>query len=113
MSVDPTAAVLACWAGATSVRYTTQIVNCESLRSSPVLSLCVGSSYHCENNHCCSVFDGSVCVSGKVLCHVVVVVFVRVCLVCCVRSVVSCVCVCEACELHERSPCALNFADRT
>ena len=85
MSVYPTAAVRACWAGAISVRYTTQTVNCVSLRSSPVLSLCVGSSYHSENNHCCSVFDGSVCVSGKVLCHVVVVV----CLLVCVWFVVS------------------------
>ena len=112
MSVDPTAAVLACWAGAKSVRYTTQIVNCVSLRSSPVLSLCVGSSDQCDGNHCCAVFDGSVCVCGKVLCHVVVVV-VRVCLVWCVRSVVSCFRVCEACELHERSPCAPKFAERT
>ena len=50
---------------------------------------------------------------GKVLCHVVVVVFVRVCLVWCVQSVASCVRVREACELHERSPCAPKFADRT
>ena len=93
---------------------TTKIVNCVSLRSSPVLSLCVGSSYHCDGNHCCSFFDRSVCVCGMVLCHVVVVmVFVRVCLVWCVRSVVSCLRVFEACELHERSPCAPNFVERT
>ena len=53
----------------------------------------------------------SLCEFGKVLCHVVVV-FVRVSLVWCVRGV-SCVRVCEACELHERSPSAPNFAERT
>ena len=37
---------------------------------------------------------------------------VRVCLVWCVQSVVSCVRVCETCELHERSPCP-NFVERT
>ena len=75
VSVDSTAAVLACRAGANSVRYTTAIANCISLRSSPVLSLalCVGSSDQCGGSHCCTVFDGSACVYGEVLCHVVVV----------------------------------------
>ena len=39
-------------------------------------------------------------------------VFVRVSSFWCVRSGVSCVRVCEACELHERSP-SPNFAERT
>ena len=79
MSVDPTAAVLACWAGANGVRYPTEIGNCVSLRSSPVLLLCVGSSYHCENNHCCP-FWTEVSVSA-----------VR----CCVMWWWWCVCSCE------------------
>ena len=46
VSVDLTVAVRVCWTEADSVRYTSQIANCVSLRSSPVPSpaLCVASN---------------------------------------------------------------------